>query len=69
MKFDFTGKRVLVAGGTRGIGRATVAAFQAAGARVSVNGRSLDSATCRMSKHHTSKVSCPDISATYRATS
>ena len=39
MSFDFTAKRVLVTGGTRGIGAAAVLAFLAAGARVAVNGR------------------------------
>ena len=43
MRFDFRGKRVLVTGGTRGIGRATVAAFLEAGARVAVNGRTDES--------------------------
>lgn len=36
---DFTGKRVLVGGGSRGIGRAIAAGFARAGAKVSVSGR------------------------------
>jgi len=38
VKFDFGNRAVLVTGGTRGIGAATVRAFLAAGARVAVNG-------------------------------
>jgi NAD(P)-dependent dehydrogenase (short-subunit alcohol dehydrogenase family) len=43
MQFDFTDRRVLVTGGSRGIGRATVAAFLDSGARVAVNGRTAES--------------------------
>jgi NAD(P)-dependent dehydrogenase (short-subunit alcohol dehydrogenase family) len=39
---DFSGKKVLVTGATRGIGRATTAAFLRAGASVAVNGRKSD---------------------------
>lgn len=39
MGFDFSGRRVLVAGGSRGIGRAIALGFAGAGARVSVCAR------------------------------
>ena len=39
MAFDFSGKRILVAGGSRGIGRAIAMGFAAAGARVSICAR------------------------------
>ena len=40
---DFSGKKVLVTGGARGIGAATAAAFQSRGARVAVGARSVAS--------------------------
>ena len=39
MRIDFSNKRVMVTGGTRGIGRAVVERFLQGGARVAVNGR------------------------------
>lgn len=42
MGFDFKGKRVVVAGGSRGIGRSIALQFAQAGAAVSVCARSLD---------------------------
>jgi len=41
---DWTDKRVLVTGGSRGIGQATAAAFHERGARVAINGRTASSA-------------------------
>ncbi len=41
---DWTDKRVLVTGGSRGIGRAAAAAFHGRGARVAINGRTDPSA-------------------------
>lgn len=43
MQIDLSEKRVLITGGTRGIGRGAVKAFLNAGARISVNGRTVDS--------------------------
>ena len=43
MRIDMTGRRVLVTGGSRGIGRAVATLFHEAGARVAVNGASAQS--------------------------
>lgn len=45
MQIDFTGRRVLVTGGSRGIGRAIVEMFLEAGARVALNGSTETSTT------------------------
>jgi meso-butanediol dehydrogenase/(S,S)-butanediol dehydrogenase/diacetyl reductase len=42
IKFDFSGKRVLITGGTSGMGEATALAFAEAGANVVINGRNQD---------------------------
>ncbi len=54
MAFDFKGKRVVVAGGSRGIGRAIAVGFAAAGAQVSICARGADalaSARAEIAQH------------------
>jgi 3-oxoacyl-[acyl-carrier protein] reductase len=54
MPFDFSGRRVLVAGGSRGIGRAIALNFAAAGAAVGICARGqagLDAAVAELAQH------------------
>jgi NAD(P)-dependent dehydrogenase (short-subunit alcohol dehydrogenase family) len=44
IKYDFTGKSVLITGGSRGVGRATAIAFARAGARVAISYHSNEAA-------------------------
>lgn len=50
MQFDFVDKRILVTGGTRGIGLAVVEAFLLAGANVAINGRTEQSVKTAIAK-------------------
>lgn len=47
---DFTDKKILITGGSRGIGAAAARAFLERGARVAVNGRTADSVAAAMSE-------------------
>ncbi len=60
---DFTGKKVIVTGASRGIGYATAEAFLAAGAQVAVNGRTQGSVDAAMASLGGNTVPAPgDIS-------
>lgn len=65
MAFDFTGRRVLVAGGSRGIGRAIALNFAAAGADVAICARgaeALDEARAAIAAHgHRVHTRCCDL--------
>ena len=54
MSFDFASKRIVVAGGSRGIGRSIALAFAAAGAHVSICARGAQAleSTCADLKQH-----------------
>jgi NAD(P)-dependent dehydrogenase (short-subunit alcohol dehydrogenase family) len=50
ISFDFSGKRVLITGGTSGMGEASAVSFARAGARVVINGRNHDRARAIIAK-------------------
>ena len=51
LRFDFSGRRVLVTGGTSGIGAAAARAFAVAGARVVISGRDAERAAAVVEDH------------------
>ncbi len=61
MKFDFKGQTVLIAGGTRGIGRAISEAFLNAGAKVIATYRSNEAEAKKFKESNSAYAECLDI--------